>query len=120
MGRWWGRAADAPSVLLSASSRTLYSCTFSRWCWNSRHSLSSSSRENLPEVFAWGGLREHRPGAPPAPPEAAGAGGRPYLVPQLLQPGVLQAVRLGALGDGVAAELPGVLPAVQPVLGQDD
>lgn len=43
-----------------------------------------------------------------------------YLVPQLLQPGVLQAVLLGPVVEGVAAERPGVLPAVQAVLGQDD
>lgn len=48
-----GGQGGAPSVLLSVSSRTLYSRTFSLWCWNSRRSLSSSSLENFPEVFAW-------------------------------------------------------------------
>lgn len=48
-----GCGAAAPSVLLTVSSRMLYSRTFSRWCWNSRHSLSSSSLENFPEVFAY-------------------------------------------------------------------
>lgn len=43
-----------------------------------------------------------------------------YLVPQFLQPGVLQAVLLGAIVEGVAADCPGILPPVQTVLGQDD
>lgn len=53
-GRLQEGGAGTPSVLLRVSSRTLYSRTFSLWCWNSRHSLASSSLENLPDVFAWG------------------------------------------------------------------
>lgn len=43
---------------------------------------------------------------------------RGYPVPQLLQPGVLQAVVLGAVVEEVGAQ--GVLSPVQTVLGQDD
>lgn len=44
---------EVPSALLSVSSSTLYSWIFSLWCRNSRHSLSSSSLENFPDVFAY-------------------------------------------------------------------
>lgn len=82
----------APSVLLRASSRTLYSCTFSLWCWSSRHSLASSSLENFPELFAWRSAlceparapaRPLRPGGTPAP----GPSVRPVLAPMTVRPG---------------------------------
>ena len=58
-----------------------------------------------------------RPGQDARPRFAPGRG---YLVPQLLQTGVLQAAVIGAVVDEVAAHDPRVLPAVQTVLSQDD
>ena len=56
-------------------------------------------------------------GRTPGPRVALGRG---YLVPQLLQPGVLQALIVRAVVDEVVAHDPRVLPAVQAILGQDD
>lgn len=66
-------SAASPSVLLTASTRMLYSWILSLWCWNSFFRFDSSSLENFPELFAcWtdeGGLCETHAGLPSALPQ---------------------------------------------------
>lgn len=72
-GTFWARPPQgAPPVPPRVSSSAWYSCTFSLWCCSSRHSLSSSSLENFPEVFAWkGSASGERPGVRDHPSQQA-------------------------------------------------